>query len=245
MPMLNSLRHVVAAIIFLVIWAGLAFVFGLVMDVDFPPRGPKLVLGGIDVDWRFLPGAVLGFLAGVYCWRASLRWWKRKRLRSKPMAHAPISRRERWFGFLAGLLWTAAVAACLSLGTQCPFPFAFVTVLGGFLVCGGLGLWWLTLWARQKNGRLGQFGIGSLLFLTLFAAIFLGTVRWIVVQALHQSPRADSAGLFCIVALICLVVVLISIPWVLRMSEALLWAGVWFFKVRRWINEQEKSDDRS
>jgi hypothetical protein len=137
------------------------------------------------------------------------------------------------------------VAACLTLATKCEFSFAFATLLGGFLACGGLGLWWLTLWARQKDGRLGQFGIGSLLFLTVFAAMFFGTVRWIVVQISLPSHQADNAELFSKVALISLIVGLCSIPWVLRMSEALLWAAVWFVKFRRWVREQEKSDDRS
>ncbi len=243
--MLNSLRHVVGAVVFLVIWAGLALAFGVVMDFDFPPLGPNFVLGGIDVDWRFLPGAVLGFLCGVYCWRASLRWWKRKRLRSKPKIPVPISRLDRWSGFLTGVAWTAAVAIVLSLNTQCAFPLAFAAVLGGFLVCGGLGLWWLTLWARQKNGRLGQFGVGSLLFLMVYAAIFFGTVRWIVVRASTQWRGADSVGLFCVVALICLLVALISVRFVLGMSEAVLWAAVWLVnrpQVRRWIRGWRKND---
>jgi len=73
----------------------------------------------------------------------------------------------------------------------------------------------LTLWARQRDARLGQFGIGSLLLLTVFVAIFLGTVRWIVVQALEHWPQSDSIGVFCIFALICLVLACFSVPFVL------------------------------
>ena len=141
---------------------------------------------------------------------------------------------ERWFRFLVGLGWTATVASVFSRSTYCPFPFAFNAVLGCFLVGGGLGLWWLTLWARQKNARLGQFGIGSLLFLLVFAALFFGTVRWIV----DLGPQADNAEAFCICALVCLVLAAISIPFVLLMGEAVIWAAVWLVnrpQVRRWI----------
>jgi hypothetical protein len=237
------MRYVDRAIDFFLVWAVVAYLCGLVMAVVYPPRGSQLMLGGIDLDWRYLPGATLGFLVGVYSWRASMRVATDNDAKCQPEAHAPTSHRQRWYRFLAGLAWATAVASLLSRGTQCTFPFAFAAVLGGSFVCGGLGLWWLTLWARQKDGRLGQFGVGSLLFLMVYAAIFFGTVRWIVAL----RPQADNIETFCICALVCLFLALISIPFVLGTSEAVLWAAVWFVnlpQVRRWIRGRGK-DDRS
>ena len=163
-------------------------------------------------------------------------------------AQAWSGRRRLWFRFLAGLAYTAFIANFFSACTDCTYPFAFAAVLGIFFVCGGLGLWWLTLWARQKDARRGQFGIGSLLFLTVFVAMFFGIVRWIVVRSSQQWPQADSIGVFCIVAVICLLLACLSIPFVLCMGEAVLWAAVWFVKqpqVRRLLHGRSKNDRRS
>ena len=186
----------------------------------------------------------------VVCWRAKSRGGlvEKRSVLSDEGARSDIPGQrlenlfgQRWFRFLVGLGWTATVASVFSLSTYCPFLFAFNAVLGCFLVGGGLGLWWLTLWARQKNARLGQFGIGSLLFLLVFAALFFGTVRWIV----DLGPQADNAVAFCVCALICVVLAAISVPFVLFMGEAVLWAAVWLVKrpqVRRWIRGWRNND---
>ena len=168
-----------------------------------------------------------------------------KKVKSQAEADTRIVPRRLWLKFLAGLAYTAFVANALSISTHCTFSFAFTAVLGSFAIYGGLGIWWLTLWARQRDARLGQFGIGSLLLLMVFVAIFLGIVRWIAVQVSEQSPQADSVGVFCIVALACLFLACFSIPFVLCMSEAVLRAAVWFVKrpqVRRWLHERRKND---
>ena len=161
--------------------------------------------------------------------------------------HGPTGRAELWSRFLVGLAYTALVAGELSDYTKCAFSFAFAAIFTGFLLCGGLGLWWLTLRLRLKDARWGQFGIGSLLFLMVFGAVFFGTVRWIVVRVLEQRPQADSVGLYCTVAWICLPVALVSIPFALGMMEAVLWTAVALVKrppVRRWILGQRKETVR-
>ena len=45
---------------------------GFAMFVLFPPKA-QTVLVGIGLDWRNLPGTLLGLLAGIHSWRASLR----------------------------------------------------------------------------------------------------------------------------------------------------------------------------
>ncbi len=163
-------------------------------------------------------------------------------------AGALTGRRRLWLRFLTGLVYTAFIANFFSLGTDSTFFFAFVAVLGIFVIYSGLGIWWLTLWAKQKDARPGQFGIGSLLLVTVWVAIFLNTVRWIVVRASEQSHEAFGVDAFCKVALICLVLACSSIPFVLSMSEAVLWAAVWLInrpRVRQWLRGRKKRDHSS
>jgi len=169
-------------------------------------------------------------------------------LRRQAEAGIRTGHRWLWLKFFAGLAYTALVANVLSIGTHCTFAVAFAAVLGSFAIYGGLGIWWLALWARQRDARFGQFGIGSLLLLMVFAAIFLGMVRWIAVKVSEQSPQDDSVGVFCMVALACLFVACMSIPFVLYMGEAVLRAAVWFLnrpRVRRWLHEQRRNDRSS
>ena len=169
-------------------------------------------------------------------------------LKRRAEADTPIIPRRLWLKFFAGLAYAAFVANVLSISTHCTLPFAFAAVLGSLAIYACLGIWWLTLWARQRDARLGQFGIGSLLLLMVFVAIFLGMVRWIAVQVLEQSPQADSVGVFCMVALACLFLACFSIPFVLCMSEAVLRAAVWFInrpQVRRWLRERRRNDRSS
>jgi hypothetical protein len=128
------------------------------------------------------------------------------------------------------MAYAAALANIFGAATHCTFPFAFASILGMFVICGVLGLWWLTRCARQKDSRRGQFGIGSLLLLTVFAAMFLGTVRWIVLRVEEKQPLPDSLGAFCVIAVVCSFFACISIPFVLCLNEALLWAAVWLIR---------------
>jgi uncharacterized membrane protein len=126
---------------------------------------------------------------------------------------------------LVGLGWLAIVASVVSAATAIPFPRVFAVILAYALICSGLGLAWLTLWAERKDSRLGQFTIGSLLFLTVFVAIFFGGVRWIVAL----SPFRDKFGSILLPSL---VAVVCSVSPVLGMTEALLWLAVWCIKRR-------------
>jgi hypothetical protein len=66
------IRYVVGAIGFLLVWFVVAVVVGVVMCILFPPPG-KIAMAGIGLDWRNLPGTVLGLLAGIHSFRASVR----------------------------------------------------------------------------------------------------------------------------------------------------------------------------
>ena len=65
------MKWIVAGISFLFVWFGVALICGFVLLMIWPTQGPALV--GIGMDWRNLPGTILGILAGVQSWRVSLR----------------------------------------------------------------------------------------------------------------------------------------------------------------------------
>jgi len=101
------------------------------------------------------------------------------------------------------------------------------------LFCTALGLLWLTLWARMKNARLGQFGIASMLFLTAFASMFFSAVRWFALA--HQpNPTGQIApGQFIAYSLAGGVLVVILTPYALRLTDSLLWASVYLLRCLR------------
>ena len=195
------------------------------------------------MNWKRLPHAVNAFCAGF---RAE--WIARKppipKSKRPSRASEPSSRGGLWFRFFVGLAYSAFVAFPVTLATQCPFPLVFASVVGVFLVCGSLGVWWMTLWARQKDARLGQFTVGSMLFVMVYVAIFFGTLRWTVDRAAMQFPRDEPTMAFPMFFVMWSLGAVVSVGIVLRMTEAVLWAAVWLVKrprFRRWIRGARKA----
>ncbi len=150
---------------------------------------------------------------------------------------SPTHRRLLWLRFLAGVVWLGSFAGLLSDLTRLSFWAVFAGVLSASLISGSLALWWLGLWATRPGSRLGQFGIGSLLFLTAFVAIYLGAVRWLVIGAQRNlSARGDGADfapemdLFAAIAVTVLILAAFSIPALVVLTEGVLWAAVWLVR---------------
>lgn len=116
----------------------------------------------------------------------------------------------------------------------------------GSQLCSGLVLWWMTLWASRRESRLGQFGVGSLLFAALFVAMFLGFVRWNMIASAPEGTVFTNPGeLFSIIALVLLVWLLLSFRILAGLTEAVLWGAVWVLNrpgFRRW--RRRKPEDR-
>ncbi|HTI97294.1 MAG TPA: hypothetical protein VL527_00215 [Dongiaceae bacterium] len=70
---MKCLRYIVGAIGFVLVWFVVAIVVGIGMALLFPPPPGTQVLLGIGFDWRNLPGSILGLLAGIQSFRASIR----------------------------------------------------------------------------------------------------------------------------------------------------------------------------
>jgi len=52
----------------LFVWLMVAIIVGLIMVMIFPSH-EKLVMVGVGLDWRNLPGTILGFFAARQSWR--------------------------------------------------------------------------------------------------------------------------------------------------------------------------------
>jgi hypothetical protein len=66
-------RYIVGFIGFLLVWLVVAVIFGFIMGAIFPPPNSRYIFAGIGLDWRNLPGTILGLLAGIQSFRVSVR----------------------------------------------------------------------------------------------------------------------------------------------------------------------------
>jgi len=146
-------------------------------------------------------------------------------------------------GYLAGIAWAFGAGARVS------FVSTLLALLAGTVFTTTLALVWLTRSALRADGRQGQFGLGSLLFLTTFAAIYFGTVRWVVVHA-ARSPAVrpgEELGVFAIVGALCLVAAVVAVPIVFAAADSLVWFAVWLVRrprVRRWLRARRPPRNR-
>ncbi|HYW79615.1 MAG TPA: hypothetical protein VE890_08560 [Thermoguttaceae bacterium] len=151
-------------------------------------------------------------------------------------------RRRLWGQFFVGLVYFSLLAAIVSEITEHPYVFVWFGLLAAVAICAGLALTWATLWALRDDGRLGQFGIGSLLFLTVFAAMFFGLVRWLDDAIERTAPTLHDQGLqFSVVAVGVLLMLLMSIPYAIGLTESVIWLAVWVLRhpmVRRLFGRQ-------
>lgn len=70
---MKQVRYIVGAIGFLLVWFVVALVVGFIVTIIFPPANGGTIMFGIGFDWRNLPGDILGLLAGIHSFRASVR----------------------------------------------------------------------------------------------------------------------------------------------------------------------------
>ena len=75
---MKQVSYIVGAIGFLLVWFVVAVVVGFIVTIIFPPTNSGTTRLGIVFDWRNLPGVILGLLAGIQSFRASVRQPKMK-----------------------------------------------------------------------------------------------------------------------------------------------------------------------
>jgi hypothetical protein len=70
---MKIIRYIVGVIGFLLVWFVIAVVVGFIMVLLFPRPGEHIAFVGIGLDWRNLPGEILGFFGGIGSFRASIK----------------------------------------------------------------------------------------------------------------------------------------------------------------------------
>ena len=134
--------------------------------------------------------------------------------------------------FVAASLYLLFVSFIASALTERPLPVVLLGIVLGSLFCSAVALVWLIRAASQKEGRPGQFGIASLLLTTVFLAVYFSIVRWLAVHLKIAPGGADNAALLIPVAMMALLFVLLSVPFVAYMTESLIWFAVWIVRRR-------------
>jgi hypothetical protein len=153
----------------------------------------------------------------------------------------PTSRLVLRLRFLGGLLYLAAIAAMFSAATEIAFvPMLLAVVCGALFAC-GLALVWAFGTAIRDDIRPRQFGISSLMFLTVYVALYFGVVRWL---AIHIPNAADDLPF---IAGFCLALAVISIPVLILWTESLVWMAVWTVRrdcVQSWLSRRRSRTGR-
>ncbi|HEV3340634.1 MAG TPA: hypothetical protein VG125_09760 [Pirellulales bacterium] len=134
-------------------------------------------------------------------------------------------------------LWSQAVGAMAWLAVMAALSGYSFLVMYAATVCAALGtcalsLMWLVPWAMNPEARPKQFRLASLLYFITLAAVYLATIRWVVV---HVEMRMREEGvnealpwyLVLAVAGGLTLFLLIACPWVLYLAESLMWLAVW------------------
>lgn len=146
--------------------------------------------------------------------------------------------------FVGGLLYLACISMPLAGLIQCNFFLVLGAVTTGVVFTGTIVLVWAASCASRTDAHRSQFSILTLLVLTLLAAIYLGTVRYLA--DLIDIRVGTGQPTFLIAAVICLILTGISLPFLLLFMDSLVWIAVWLVR-RPWVQRclRTRSDSSS
>jgi hypothetical protein len=142
----------------------------------------------------------------------------------------PVSRSRMWCRFIFGMAWLAIIAGRLTQLTGYPFAAMYAVTVCGALFISGLALTWLFRWAVNERSRERQFAVSSLFFLTTFVALYFAAIRWIAGQIETDVGQQLPWQAMLAVALAVAVFAIVTCPFVLWVTEALLWFAVWLVR---------------
>lgn len=206
--------------------------------------------------------ALLGFQSGVHWWY--LLWIGcfglvmvvqccRKGTARQGIEHGPASKRTEHARagaldqttksrsrlacqFAGGMLYVAMVSTLLAEFTDGSFWIVFAAVVSGAVFTGTVILTWATLWALRQDTRKNQFSIQTLLFLMTVSAVFLGVVRLLADLSADRLGTGNASLLA--VAVSCLILTVLSLPFLALIMESLVWFAAWLVRrpwVQRWL----------
>ena len=149
----------------------------------------------------------------------------------------PPNRFRLWAGVPALVGYLAVAAIPLTALTDIAYTNVLAAMVCLAIVTSSTALTWLILWARRKDSRLGQFTVGSLLFLMLFASLYFSFCRWVAAH-IALGVEMESGDSLLVAALACLVLALLAIPFLIWATESVVWLAALAVRtrtVRSWI----------
>lgn len=140
------------------------------------------------------------------------------------------------FQFVISMAYLSLVCAGISEVTRTSFILTLTVVLTGILFTATAFLVWLALRIVRKQDRRGQFSIATMLFLTFLVAIYLGVIR-LFAELIAPTLGPNEPPSFQLAATICLVLTIISIPFLLVLMDGFVWLAAWIVR-RSWVQER-------
>ena len=144
------------------------------------------------------------------------------------------------------VFYLAIICPILALLTDCHLLLVFLAVMTGVVFTGAVILVWATMWAIRKDTRENQFSISALLILTLLTAAYLGAIRWIADLAGEQLGTGNQT--FLAAAVICVILTIVSLPFLVLTMESLVWFAAWLVRrrsVQEWIRRRSNRGETS
>jgi hypothetical protein len=136
--------------------------------------------------------------------------------------------------FVVGMFFLLGGSWFLSDENLGNFLATFALLFCAIQIVVALGLTWMTRWALRKDRRAGQFGISTMLLMLFYGGLYCGIIRWLALNASFWGPgrKGDDLGNFLGMAVIFSIFTLVAIPFVMNLTESLLWFLVWLQKRR-------------
>lgn len=150
--------------------------------------------------------------------------------------------------FLTGLLYLAAVAGLMGGATGREFLPSLLVVATSAAITTAVCLVLLTRWSVRDVVGPKQFRLATLLIVTGLFSVLFAVVRWFATGPGRPGPRLPSDGMIWLETFVLGVgLTLISVPFLLSMAEALVWAAVWIVRrkvVRAWLQRARQTTPR-
>lgn len=227
------------------------------MKDDKLPILPLVVKAGVGISsllvfpilwlWFGAPGLLVGCIGtlaagGLFRLAKGMIAFRRTEVSHSPSRsgvpdeHTPKTKSRLISQFvLCSIFYLVIICPALVLLTDCHPLLVFLAVMTGVIFTSTVVLAWATLWAIRKNTRENQFSISTILLLTLLAAAYLGAIRWIADLAGEQLGAGSQT--FLAAAVICVILTIVSLPFLVLTMESLIWFAVWLVR-RPWVQQR-------
>lgn len=152
-----------------------------------------------------------------------------------------LSQHFRNVALACGYLFSLAVMVSFATGRN--FWAVLAALLATALVMSIIALLLVAQRAIDSGGR--QFGLASVFVGVVGVAVFLGLMRWLLKSA--ELARYSPTEMWIVAAMASVPGLFFTLPFVLLMSETLIWTAVRLVKlprVRAWLKQRRERLDK-